>query len=902
MSGADYFILNESTTSLLELFSAKVSDSGDYICEVANKAGSASCAARLFIKEPPYFIKKLDPTAIFKKGDTAIFECKVTGTPEIKVSWFKNYREISFDEKYKMTFVDSVAILEIANVILDDSGNYSCKAQNEAGSESCDIMVTVKEPPTFMKILEPAEVVKSSDVTLECEVAGTAPFEVLWYKDNKQLRRSKKYKMISDISLVSLCILTSDSSDVGEYVCVVKNDVGSCSCSSTVKLKERPTFLQTIENATVFSGNPAVFQCVVKGSGPITTSWKKDDKHVREAENIKISFENNIATLQIINAEENHSGNYICQAKNDAGTAKCFATLVVMEPANIIEKSEPLTVTSGNPAILECTVAGTPVLNVAWFKSGKQLESNRRYKLSFANKIARLKILSAEPDDSGNYAFKVQNEFGANSCDIHLTVLEQIIPPLLTRKLKEMGSTLGSFVRMEFKVSGSIPMSITWYKEDKEISASDKYKMLFQENTVSLEINELDFSDAGIYTCKAANSAGKDECSAVLSVKEPPSFTDKVMSQDVVLGSTVQFKGVVKGSTPLSTKWFKGDRELMHGVAYSIWNDGSTYFLDLLSAKISDAGSYTCQVSNDVGTDACSAELFVKEPPTFIKKLNSSTILKKGISARFECIVTGTPEIKVSWYKNCAEVVASDKYIISFDGSVAVLEIIDMVVEDSMCYVCEIRNEAGSDSCSTEVEVKEPPSFRRKLESAEVIRSSGLTLECEVAGAGPFDVMWFKDNKKIPPSEKYKMITKNVLISLHILKVDIPLVGEYKCTVTNEVGSCSCSCIVSLKEPPSFIKKIENITTFVGNSTCFQCLVTGSEPLSISWMKDNVNIKEDENISISFENNLAVLTFAAVEAKDGGKYICQAKNDAGVEKSFATLIVTGWLGILNIIS
>lgn len=97
--------------------------------------------------------------------------------------------------------------------------------------------VCSSESPTFVKKLEPAEVVKSSDVTLECEVAGTSPFEILWYKDNKQLRRSKKYKMISDISLVSLCILTSDTSDVGEYKCIVKNDVGSCSCSSTVSLK-----------------------------------------------------------------------------------------------------------------------------------------------------------------------------------------------------------------------------------------------------------------------------------------------------------------------------------------------------------------------------------------------------------------------------------------------------------------------------------------------------------------------------------------------------------------------------------------------------------------------------------------------------------------------------------------
>lgn len=93
------------------------------------------------------------------------------------------------------------------------------------------------EPPSFVKKLESVEITKASDITLECEVTGTAPFDVLWYKDNKQIRRSKKYKMFSDNSLANLCILTPDTSDVAEYKCTVKNDVGSCSCNSTVSMK-----------------------------------------------------------------------------------------------------------------------------------------------------------------------------------------------------------------------------------------------------------------------------------------------------------------------------------------------------------------------------------------------------------------------------------------------------------------------------------------------------------------------------------------------------------------------------------------------------------------------------------------------------------------------------------------
>lgn len=94
------------------------------------------------------------------------------------------------------------------------------------------------------------------------------------------------------------------------------------------------------------------------------------------------------------------------------------------------------------------------------------------------------------------------------------------------------------------------------------------------------------------------------------------------------------------------------------------------------------------------------------EPPSFIKKLQSPTVLKKGVSAHFECSLRGTPNIKVTWYKNGDEIMASEKFMMTFDDAVAVLEIIDVILDDSACYICEAQNEAGSESCSTEVEVK----------------------------------------------------------------------------------------------------------------------------------------------------------------------------------------------------
>lgn len=83
----------------------------------------------------------------------------------------------------------------------------------------------------------PAEGLRGKDVSLSCELKGHAPFEITWFKDQKQLKESRKYKFVAEGQYTTLHILGLEVSDAGQYECKATNNVGSDTCQGTVKLR-----------------------------------------------------------------------------------------------------------------------------------------------------------------------------------------------------------------------------------------------------------------------------------------------------------------------------------------------------------------------------------------------------------------------------------------------------------------------------------------------------------------------------------------------------------------------------------------------------------------------------------------------------------------------------------------
>ncbi|ROL43461.1 Hemicentin-1, partial [Anabarilius grahami] len=306
-------------TGELLIDTAQPEDSGSYTCVGTNSVGEDSRTIGLSIHTHPAFTELLGDVAL-NKGEHLLLTCGVTGIPPPKITWAFNNNIIPAQYDH----INGHSELVIERVSKDDSGTYSCMAENSVGSIKSLGFVYVKEPPIIdgdvhSNRIEPL----GGNAILNCEVRGDPLPTFQWSKKGVNVQISNRIRQLDN---GSLAIYGTVSEDAGNYMCVATNDAGVVERTVTLTLQSSPTITVEPVETVVDAGSTVVLNCQAEGEPVPVIEWSRQGRPLLGNE--RITTLNN-GSLRLSSAQKEDTAEYECVARNLLGSVLVRVTFTV---------------------------------------------------------------------------------------------------------------------------------------------------------------------------------------------------------------------------------------------------------------------------------------------------------------------------------------------------------------------------------------------------------------------------------------------------------------------------------------------------------------------------------------------------------------------------------------------
>ncbi|KAL1250062.1 hypothetical protein QQF64_021067, partial [Cirrhinus molitorella] len=880
---------------LLTIPSVDRSDEGEYICKALNTHGEHTARGVLHVQSTsqPHGLPNVQvshPRVEIHEGETLRLYCRAVGSPTPALTWkkrggslppqaipshgFHQFKSNSLDVlqrrieelQARMERTD-IGTLLIPNIRSSDAGTYLCVGTNTAGSSEDQIEVFVKRGEIVPSgvIIQPsiASVVEGETLDLNCIVPGTSPASVKWSRAGGLL--SSNHQVLG----TQLRILQASADDTGEYICQVEDGPFPRQASVSVSVTSSSSRLQSpiisIEphSAAVKQGDSASFRCRVhSGAQPVRLEWKPTN-NLPLPDNVKIGTDNSVMT--ITNAQAKNQGTYRCVASNLFGMTHSIASLIVREsPKAVVTPAGPVRIRVGDPINLECQAAGEPRPSVRWHR----LDNNRKTMLSSpvpADYSAVMQILVARPEDSGTYVCTAQNNQGTTETRIEVFVEGGSQVPTVPRaSVREPMVVVveGSTTTLHCDAHGFPKPTITWSKERSSLPWRHK----IVDN--SLVLPNVGRQDSGQYVCNATNHMGTSEVTIMLEVDTPPYATSLPDDVSVRVGEVIRLQCLAHGTPPLRFEWTKVNGSLPP----TAQQQGGDLQINL--AKESDAGTYKCVSSNNVGKSEALARVSVRSPLS-VKVSPQVEVKALGSAVEFTCAAKGGSQIEIEWLKE-GGVLPPNHHI--KDG---VLRIENLEQSNEGIYTCRATSLFGQAQDSGKLTIQALPKVMINVRTSvqTVMVGNSVEFECHAIGDPEPMVRWSKVGSSLPDHVE---IRGNILRIDHVVESDS---GQYRCTATNNVGSEYNQVVLNIQSLPQISAQPESKEVTVGSDAVLPCIASGYPVPTITWSK------VENELPPKCRQDGHVLTVPGVSHSDAGTYVCTAANKQGKVEAFTRLLV-----------
>ncbi|XP_013147395.1 PREDICTED: muscle M-line assembly protein unc-89-like isoform X2 [Papilio polytes] len=857
----------------MEVLNAEPSDSAEYSCTVGTENGSVTTSAILKVY-PTFEVSPIPPTftrSIRDKYHLAenelVLECRIRGQPLPTITWLKDDRLINITDRYQAYYLaDGVCRLTISNPSSEDSGKYTCKAENSMWSDQISHIVTFTgiesryglrstsgessrlnrqlseaRRPHFTNVLTDYKVTSGGTIGLQVEIKGS-PTRVEWLREGHAITDSyRNAQTFVDHGLYTLALSDVTEKESGIYTCRAWSNHGNVDMNAAITVvkpneidgkpaviigrPQKDVLISVGEDLNIsfrVQGEPKPKVTLMKGIRDITNSprvckMKSDDY-------IKFTLKRSVVS---------DAGTYCILARNAYGCDRAFVTVVVRQRA------------SSDHLISDWTYPADSTITV----------DERRYK-SVPNRIP------GEPTvvDGGNNWIslawpKVDPEGGA---------------PVLAYKIESW--LLGTEGGARWIELGITPLCTF---EAYNLKQGEEYHFRVTPR------NRYGWGES----VQTSTSFG------VGLTGDRPEFVEVLPGQlKVLVGETATLKCSFKGKPTPEIVWMKNGHEIDEEdqrlkTCLSNYNCSLT----INDVQLNDEARYSCEATNVHGRASTYSRIAVVTdksiweadtklkrerssdggecPPQFTMRLRDRRV-QATYPVRLTCQVIGRPPPLLTWYKNGEEIVNDNRHTKSQDEHFHTLEIAPTTLEDGGVYEATARNGNGAISCRCNLVVDKgirayiAPEFCCGLEPLyQLSIGQELRISAVVEAYPSVGVTWYRDGVRLRPCRRAVMtLDRDGQIELAVGSVTQRDAGVYTCTASNEVGKAStsgkvevfgesdgerkptiptviCSDVPYSREP-TFIRKPRSSEAYEGDTIIIECEVTGDPKPDVFWLRD----------------------------------------------------------------
>uniref|UniRef100_A0A8C7RM37 Myosin binding protein C3 n=1 Tax=Oncorhynchus mykiss TaxID=8022 RepID=A0A8C7RM37_ONCMY len=778
-----------------------LSDDATYTCVV----GDEKCTTELFVKEPPVTITSHLEDQMVMKGERVELECEVS-EEGATVKWEKDGVELTRDESFKYRFKKDGRkhVLIINEATKEDCGHYTVKTNG--GESMSELMVSEKELEVYQNIAD-LTVKAKDEAVFKCEVSDET-VKGIWYKNGVEVKADARTNITHIGRIHKLTIDDVKPEDQGDYTFVPEGY--AFNLSAKLNFLDPPKIHLDCMGHTsdstimVVAGNKLRLDVPITGD-PAPT---------------------HIASIPILVGQNQ----ILCECW--PLTSGCLGeTTSVPTTVQMIRCHQP-------PVMY--TVTMFDVFFPGYVLERKKKKSYRWMRLNF-DPYTDTTYEAKRMIEGVEYEMRVYavNAIGM-SC--HSAASQPFIPVAPTSEpvglcVDDISDTTISLKWRTPEHLGSSELDgygVEYCKEGcdniSESIASDEWVPAFEGLTerTSVIIRDLPTGEKMQFRVRAYNMAGPSAPTSLAQavtireiMQKPKIWIPRNLRQTLIkkVEETINLVIPFQGKPRPVITWSK-DGEHLNPKQVSVRNSDTDTILFIRKSERKDSGKYEVKLQIENVEDTASISIQIVDLPGSPEKLKIMDVWGFNVALEWKppkdngnCEITGYMVQKadkktMEWYTvyelyrrtNCvvADLIMGNEYIFRIYAVNMVGLSLEPCFSADSAYIQKTGFEYKPPTYK-EHDFSEAPKFTHPLVSRSVIAGYNATLSCSVRGIPKPKVTWYKNKMDISNEAKYRMFSKQGVLTLEIRKPCSFDGGVYMCKAVNASGEDAVECKLEIR-------------------------------------------------------------------------------------------------------